>query len=80
MNPEYLNPNSMRGELKILIDSKMKFLVDFLNKVKETKLNEIDSLFNGSENNVKILKNNETKVKSDLINYLKVQQSFSNFK
>ena len=30
MNPEYLNPNSMRGELKILIDSKMKFLVDSL--------------------------------------------------
>jgi len=80
MNPEYLNPNSMRGELKILIDSKMKLLVDSLNKVKETKLNEIDTLFNGSENDVKILKNNETKVKNDLINYLKLQQSFSNIK
>ena len=80
MNPEYLNPNSMRGELKILIDSKIKLLVDDLNKVKTTKLNEIDTFFNGSENDVKILKNNEIKVKNDLINYLKLQQSFSNIK
>ena len=80
MNPEYLNPNSMRGELKILIDSKIKVLIDELNKVKTSKLNEIDTLFNGSENDVKILKNNETKVKNDLINYLKLQQSFSNIK
>ena len=42
MNLEYLNPNSMRDELKDLIDySKIKVLIDDLNKVKLSKLNEI---------------------------------------
>ena len=80
MNPEYLNVNSIRGELKILVDSKIKLLVDSLNTIKKDKLNEIDNIFNGSENSVKTLKNNEMKIKNDLINYFKTQKIFSNIK
>ena len=76
LNPSYLNVNKVKGELKMQITNKISQLISQLNKVKETKLQEIDNIFEGSENCVEKLRENELKIKKNLTNFLEKQKNF----
>ena len=76
LNPSYLNVNKVKGELKMQITNKISQLISQLNKVKEAKLQEIDNIFEGSENCVEKLRENELKIKKNLANFLEKQKNF----
>ena len=76
LNPSYLNINKVKGELKMQITNQITQLIEQLNKVKDTKLEEVDNVFEGTENCVEKLKENESKVKKNLNNFLEKQKNF----
>ena len=76
LNPSYLNVNKVKGELKMQITNKISQLISQLNKVKDAKLQEIDNIFEGSENCVEKLRENELKIKKNLTNFLEKQKNF----
>jgi hypothetical protein len=76
LNPSYLNVNKMKGELKMQITNQITQLIEQLNKVRKTKLEEVDNVFVGTENCVEKLKENESKVKQNLNNFLEKQKNF----
>ena len=76
LNPSYLNVNKVKGELKMQITNKISQLISQLNKVKDAKLQEIDNIFEGSENCVEKLRENELKLKKNLTNFLEKQKNF----
>ena len=76
LNPSYLNVNKVKGELKMQITNKISQLIEQLKKVKDAKLEEVDNVFEGTENCVEKLKENESKVKNNLHNFLDKQKNF----
>ena len=76
LNPSYLNVNKVKGELKMQITNKISQLIEQLKKVKDAKLEEVDNVFEGTENCVEKLKENESKVKKNLHNFLDKQKNF----
>ena len=78
LNPEYLNVDKVRGEMKIMVDSEIKALITHLEKVKENKLQEIDKLFEGSEPCVNSLKKSVTKSKKNIQDFFSKEKSFFN--
>ena len=76
LNPSYLNANKVKGELKMQITNKISQLIEQLKKVKDAKLEEVDNVFEGTENCVEKLKENESKVKKNLHNFLDKQKNF----
>ena len=78
MNPTYLNANSIKGELKLLVDTEINSLINSLNKIKQAKMEEIDTMFNGTENSVNQLKKNVTQVKQNIQKFFEAQKQFFN--
>ena len=76
LNPSYLNTNKVKGELKMQITNQISQLINQLNKVREVKLEEVDNVFEGTENCVEKLKENEQNVKKNLSNFLEKQKNF----
>ena len=76
LNPSYLNVNKMKGELKMHITNKITNLIEQLNKVRKVKLEEVDNVFTGTENCVEKIKENESKLKNNLNNFLEKQKNF----
>ena len=67
LNPDYLDVNKSRGELKILVDKEINELMAILTEIKKAKLDEIDSLFSGSEKSVSVLKDNINTIKKNMV-------------
>ena len=76
LNPSYLNINKVKGELKMQISNQISQLINQLNKVKDTKMEEVENIFVGTENCVEKLRENELKVKKNLNNFLETQKNF----
>ena len=76
LNPNYLNVNKVKGELKMQITNQISQLIDQLNKVKNAKMEEVDNIFVGTENCVEKLRENESEVKKNLNNFLEKQKDF----
>ena len=76
LNPSYLNVNKMKGELKMHITNKITNLIEQLNKVRKVKLEEVDNVFTGTENCVEKIKENESKLKNNLNNFLEKEKNF----
>ena len=76
LNPSYLNINKVKGELKMQISTQLSQLINQLNKVKDTKMEEVENIFVGTENCVEKLRENELKVKKNLNNFLETQKNF----
>ena len=76
LNPNYLNINKVKGEMKIQINNQISQLINQLNKVKQSKMEEVDNIFVGTENCVEKLRENELKVKQNLNKFLEKQKNF----
>ena len=76
LNPNYLNVNKVKGELKVQINNQISNLINELNEAKNFKLKEIDDLFVGSENCVEKLKENENLIKNNLYNFCNEKKNF----
>lgn len=76
LNPEYINVDKVRGEMKIVIDSEIKGLISSLEKVKEDKMKEIDKMFNGSQGNIATLKKNVELAKKKILDFFAQEKNF----
>ena len=76
LNPNYLNINKIKGELKMEINNQIMQLINQINEVKTTKLEEVDKIFMGSDNCVEKLKDNESILKKNLFQFLDNQKKF----
>ena len=76
LNPSYLNVNKVKGEIKSQITNKISELINQLNKVKDAKMEEVEKIFDGNENCIEKLRENELKVKNNLNNFLEKQKNF----
>ena len=78
LNPDYLNVDKIRGELKVLVDTEFKSLIQQLNKIKKAKMDEIDSMFHNSEGCVGELKKKIEQLKKALNTFMNSQKEFYN--
>ena len=76
LNPNYLNVNKVKGELKVQVNTQISNLINELSEAKTLKLKEIDDLFIGTENCVEKLKENENLIKTNLYNFCNEKKNF----
>ena len=75
-NPDYLNNQKLKEELKNIVSENINAIIKGLNEVKNKKLKELDQLFEHTEGCIKELKEKEEKLKKDLKDYLVKQKDF----
>ena len=75
-NPEYLDNQKLKEELKKAVTININLLTKRLNEIKSKKLKELDELFNLTEGCIKDLNEKKEKLKKDLKAYLKKQKDF----
>ena len=76
INPEFLNSLKVKEELKQLINTNVEIILNKLNEIKKKKLNEIEKIFEKSENCVEIMIQKIKKLKKDLKNFIEKQKKF----
>ena len=76
VNPEFLDSKKVKEELKILVNTNIEILQKKLTEVKNSKLKEIDGIFEKSENCVDILTKKIQKLKKDLKNFIEKEKKF----
>ncbi len=76
LNPTYLNVNAIKGELKLLIDNEIKSLINALTKIKNTKIEEVDAMFAGTDNCVSQLKKKVADIKKNIVKFFETQKEF----
>ena len=76
INPNFLDSNKVKEELKKLVIDNLEILQNKINEVKETKLKELDSLFEQTENCVEKLKTKIVKIKEDIKLFFEKQKKF----
>ena len=75
-NPLILNVHKVKEELVNFVNKNTEILFKKLTELKNTKLKELDDLFDKTENCIETLKNNIEKMKVDLRNFFKKQNKF----
>ena len=75
-NPDYLNIEKVKDGLKTQINEQISQLINQLNEVKKTKIEEVENIFVGNENCIEQLKENELKTKNNLNNFFEKQKKF----
>ena len=76
INPEFLDSKKVKEELKNLVNTNIEILKNKLNEVKNSKLKEIEQMFDKSENCVDILAKKIQKLKKDLKDFIEKQKNF----
>ena len=76
INPDFLDPNKVKEELKNYIIKNIQILQNKLNEIKESKLKEIDTLFEKTECFADQLKNKIKKLKEDIKLFFEKQKAF----
>jgi hypothetical protein len=76
INPSFLDSNKVKEELKKLVIDNLEILQNKINEVKQTKLQELDSLFEQTENCAEKLKTKIVKIKKDIKLFLEKQKKF----
>ncbi len=76
LNPDFLDVNKVKEELKKLVNDQCKVLFDKLTELKNDKLKEIDAMFEETENCYETLKQNVDKMKKDIKAFLEKQKKF----
>ena len=76
IDPDFLDPVKVKEELKKNVKEGIIILQNKLNEIKESKLKEIESLFEKTENCVEQLKEKIKKLKEDIKIFLEKQKSF----
>jgi len=75
-DPEILNNNKLKEELKNKVEETINEIIQRLNTIKNQKLKELDSLFESTDGCVQNLKEKEEDIKRDIKNYLEKQKDF----
>ena len=76
LNPEFLDSKKVKEELINLVNTNIEILQKKLIEVKNSKLKEIQQMFEKSENCVDILVKKIQKLKKDLKNFIEKQKKF----
>jgi len=76
INPNFLDSNKVKEELKKHVIDNLEILQNKLNEVKQSKLKELDSLFEQTENCVEKLKAKIVKIKEDIKLFFEKQKKF----
>ena len=76
INPSFLDSNKVKEELKKLVIDNLEILQNKINEVKQKKLQELDSLFEQTENCVERLKAKIIKIKGDIKLFFEKQKKF----
>ena len=76
LKPIFLDVTKVKEELKEHVINHVTQLFNKLTELKNTKLREIDNMFEGIENTVEILKYKINKMKEDLYNFFIQQKNF----
>ena len=76
INPEFLDSTKVKEELKNLVNTNIDILQNKLIEVKNSKLKEIEQIFDKSDNCVNILAKNIQKLKKDLKDFIEKQKNF----
>ena len=76
INPSFLDSNKVKEELKNLVIDILEILQNKINEVKQKKLQELDSLFEQTENCVERLKAKIIKIKGDIKLFFEKQKKF----
>ncbi len=75
-NPEILDNNKLKEELKNKVEGTINEIIQKLNTIKNQKLKELDTLFESTDGCVQNLKEKEEEIKKDIKNYLEKQKDF----
>ena len=76
INPDFLNSKKVKEELKKHVNTNLDVLQNKLNEIRKTKMKEIDTIFEKTENCVEDLKKNMTKIKEDIKTFFEKQKNF----
>ena len=76
LNLDFLDVNKVKEELKKLVIDNCNILFDKITEVKNTKLKEIDSMFEETDNCYETLKQNINKMKEEIKIFLEKQKKF----
>ena len=69
-NPSYLDYQRLKEELKNNISENIEKLIKRLNEIKKKKIKELDKIFQNADDSINTLKQNESKIKNDIKEYL----------
>ena len=75
-NPDILDNNKLKEELKKKVTDTINNIVKRLNEIKNQKLKELDKLFEHTDGCMDALKEKEENIKNDIKNYLEKQKDF----
>ena len=75
-NPDYLDNNKLKEELKKTVTNSINKITKRLNEIKNKKLKELDKLFENTDGCIDILKEKENQIKNDIEKYLEKQKDF----
>ena len=76
LNPDFLDVNKVKQELKKLVIDSCKILYDEITEIKNSKLKEIESMLQETEKCYDTLKQNVKKMKEDIKSFLDKQNKF----
>ena len=76
INPDFLNSNKVKEELKNHVNSNLDILQNQLNEIRKTKMEEIEKIFEKTENCVDNLKKKIIKIKEDIKAFFEKQKKF----
>ena len=76
LNPNFLNVNKVKEELKEHVINHTTQLFNKITEIKNIKLREIENLFEDTENTVETLKSRINKIKEDLNTFFNKQKNF----
>ena len=75
-NPDYLDNNKLKEELKKTVTNSINKITKRLNEIKNKKLKELDKLFENTDGCIDNLKEKENQIKNDIEKYLEKQKDF----
>ena len=75
-NPDYLDNNKLKEELKKTVTNSINKITKRLNEIKNKKLKELDKLFENTDGFIDNLKEKENQIKNDIEKYLEKQKDF----
>ena len=76
-NPDYLDNQKLKNELKTKVTNSISQLMERIKKLKEQKLKEIEHLFDSTDGCVDILKDNEMQIKQNIKEFFEKENDFS---
>ena len=76
LNPNFLDLSKVKEELKEHVKNHITQLFNKLTEIKNTKIREIENMFENTENTVETLKYKINKMKEDLNDFFTNQKNF----